>query len=250
MENNVSTTIGLIKEHCSIRKFTEQAIDEALFCELIEAGQSAATSSYIQAVSVIRVTDERTREAFVELSGNQKYIETAAEFLVFCADLNRNRARTRTKGVECDFGWTEQSVAATVDVALFAQNVVIASESQGLGCCYIGGIRNDPARVCDLLDLPELVYPVFGLCIGYPDQNPARKPRLPLEVVLHQDGYQSADLTRDKIDRYDEWVKEYYLQRSGGKLDFDWSTQMAKQSKTQTRPFMLDFLRSRGFLKK
>lgn len=246
----MSSTIDVLKNHRSIRKFTSELIDDELLAEIIKAGQAAATSSYIQAVSVIRIEIKEIRRAFAELSGKQKYIETAAEFLVFCADLNRNRERVVQKGVKGDFAWTEQAIAATVDVGLFAQNVVIAAESEGLGCCYIGGIRNNPERVSKLLNLPELVYPVFGLCLGYPDQNPPKKPRLPLEVVLHQNTYTPADQLSAAIDRYDEQVQVYYQQRSGGKLDFDWSTQMAKQSETQTRPFMRDFLHSKGFLKK
>jgi len=246
----MDTTIELIKKHRSIRKFTNEQIEGDVLADIIQAGQAAATSSYIQACSVVRITDKETRQACVELSGNQKYILAAAEFLVFCADLNRNKERVTQRGVDGDFAWTEQAIAATVDVGLFAQNVVIASESLGLGCCYIGGIRNNPEKVCELLELPELVYPVFGLCIGYPDQNPPTKPRLPLDVALHQNTYKSAAVLKSEIDVYDEQVQAYYQLRSGGKLDFDWSTQMAKQAETQTRPFMQQFLQSKGFLKK
>ena len=63
---------------------------------------------------------------------------------------------------------TEHFIIATVDVALSAQTTVIAAESMGLGICYIGALRNNPAEVSELLALPEHVYPVFGLCIGHP----------------------------------------------------------------------------------
>jgi nitroreductase len=243
----MNPVLGLLKNHRSIRRFSEQKISPELLNELLRAGQAAATSSFIQATSVIRVSKPLLRQEFVDLSGGQKYINSAAEFLVFCADLHRNEARVAKLGANAEFDWTEQFLTASLDVALFAQNVVVAAESEGLGICYIGGIRNDPQRVSDLLELPQLVYPVFGLCLGYPEQDPVLKPRLPLSSVLHQDRYQGEQNISAEIDRYDELVSNYYKERSGGKIDFSWSEQMKKQSASQSRPFMRDFLNKKGF---
>jgi len=172
----MNSVIDLIKNHRSIRRYTNQAIASELFTSIIAAGQTASTSSYIQAGTIIRVRRTDLRAEFVELSGNQKYIAGAAEFLVFCADLQRNQSRvTKLLGEPADYQWTEQFLAATVDVSLMAQNIVIAAESAGLGCCYIGGIRNKPDKVTELLNLPKHVYPVFGMCMGYPDQHPGVK---------------------------------------------------------------------------
>lgn len=247
----MTDVMQLLKQHRSIRKFTQQSIDEVLLNHLIEAGQAASTSSYIQAVSVIRVTQLEHRKAFAELAGGQPYIESAAEFLVFCADLCRNQTRVEAvSGNTADYAWVEQFVAATVDVALFAQNVVIAAEAEELGCCYIGGIRNDPERMTELLRLPELVYPVFGLCLGYPDQNPDTKPRLPRDSVLHQDSYSEPQVHEQLLGQYDAQVKDYYINRTKGKLRVSWSEQMAKQAQNQKRPFMQKYLKKQGFIKK
>jgi len=252
----MNSIITLFDSHRSIRRFTEQAIEASLLQELLRAGQHASSSSFIQSTSVIRITKENLRAQFVDLSGGQKYIASAAEFLVFCADLQRNKVRgeqanqhsTTTKQEALDFGWTEQFLAATVDVALFAQNVAIAAESAGLGVCYIGGIRNNPSQVVELLDLPDLVYPVFGMCLGYPDQDPSTKPRMPLELQFHQDKYVAPEGLAKQFDEYDQQIRAYYQQRSGGKLDHSWSEQLNTQAKQQSRPFMLDFLQEKGFL--
>jgi nitroreductase len=68
-----------------------------------------------------------------------------------------------------------------------AQNVAIAAESEGLGICYIGGVRNNPQQISELLSLPDHVYPVFGMCLGYPAHQPDVKPRLPVEAILKED---------------------------------------------------------------
>ena len=245
----MNPVIDLLKQHRSIRRFKNQALEEGVLEQILVAGQSASTSSFIQAVSVVRVTKLEIKEKFVSLSGGQNYIASAAEFLVFCADLNRNKLRASQIDNSCvDFSWTEPFIAASVDVALFAQNAVVAAESLGLGCCYIGGIRNKPEQVVELLNLPELVFPIFGLCIGAPDQDPLPKPRLPLSVILCENEYDSSNKKMALIDEYDTHVKQYYLIRSKGKLEHTWSEQILTQSASQTRPFMKNFLNKQGFM--
>ena len=74
---------------------------------------------------------------------------------------------------------------AAVDVALAAQNAVLAAESLGLGTCYIGGIRNQPRAIIELLGLPRLMFPITGLTLGWPDTPANPRPRLPQAAVLH-----------------------------------------------------------------
>ena len=133
----------------------------------------------------------------------------------------------------------------TLDVALFAQNVVVAAESEGLGICYIGALRNDPQQVSELLQLPDNVYPVFGLCLGYPDQDPECKPRLPLDAVLMEEQYQPVN--EALIAGYDETMRDYYQRRTAGRLDREWSEDMSALLGKESRPHMKVFLESKGF---
>lgn len=242
----MNPTVELLKSHRSIRKFTDQPIPEADLHELIRAGQAAATSSFLQGTTVIRVTRPQVREQFVELSGGQKYIASAAEFLVLCADLRRSAQCCEMHGRPATEGMTEHFIIATVDVALFAQNVVVAAESMGLGICYIGGIRNDPKRAAELLELPRGVYPVFGLCLGTPAQDPEVKPRLPVELVLKQDVYSDND-DEQIIREYDEIVRHYYATRTGNQKSQTWSEQMDGLLGKESRPHMKAFLADYGF---
>lgn len=175
----MNPTIELLKSHRSIRKFKDQKIPRELFEDLIRAGQCAATSNHVQAYTIIHVVNPESRRKLAELAGGQTYVESCSDFLVFCADMKRATESAAKAGAEVIRGMTEQLLVASIDTALIAQNVVVAAESEGLGICYIGGIRNNPQEVSNLLKLPEHVYPVFGLCLGYPDQQPEVKPRLP-----------------------------------------------------------------------
>ena len=242
----MNPVFDLLNAHRSIRKFTSQDIAEDLLHAIVSAGQSAATSSFLQGCTVIRVRNPESRRTLARLAGNQPYVESAAEFLVLRADLKRPGNACTQLGKEFVGDCTEHFIIATVDVALMAQTMVVAAESAGLGICYIGGLRNNPREVSDLLQLPGGVYPVFGLCLGYPDQNPERKPRLPLAVVLKDEVYNEVgDVQR--IAAYDEQVREYYRQRTGGGLGQSWSEQVAGLLSEKARPHMRGFLAEQGF---
>jgi len=242
----MNSVMQLLRSHRSIRKFTDQPVGDALIGDVVRCGQSAATSSNLQATTVIRVRNPDTRRTIARLAGDQEYVSTAGAFLVFCADLNRSRQACAMQGGEFVTGMTEHFIIATIDVALFAQNCAIAAESAGLGICYIGGIRNDPAQVTELLDLPDQVYPVFGFCLGYPAQDPEIKPRLPLDVVLKEERYRDTGDV-DGIRHYDERLRQYYRTRTGGTKDSNWSLEMRDLVGKESRPHMRGFLKTRGF---
>ncbi|MEM7275167.1 MAG: oxygen-insensitive NADPH nitroreductase [Actinomycetota bacterium] len=237
---------ALLRSHRSIRAFTGEPLPDGTVEELIRSAQSAATSSNLQATTVIRVRDEGNRSRIAEVAGGQRQILTAGAFLVWCADLRRVELACELAGGAMTSGMTEQFIIATVDVALAAQNAAIAAEAQGLGICYIGAIRNDPAVVAEVLQLPRHVYPVFGLCIGHPAQDPEVKPRLPLAVILKDDAYDDED-DQALIEDYDETLRTYYRTRTGGTKDSTWTQEMARLADGERRPHMRAFLADQGF---
>lgn len=240
----MNSTLETMLSHRSIRKFTDQPIPAETFASLIDCARAASSSSNIQCVSIIRVTDSAKREQLAEFAGGQAYVAQAAEFLVFCADFNRHQQIKP----DARLGFTEQTLIGAVDSALMAQNCLLAAESLGLGGVYIGGLRNNPDKVCQLLNLPEHVFPMFGLCLGYPDQDPGLKPRLPADLIVHTDQYQPLD--RDKLAQYDQTMREYYVARTGGKVDQSWSEQISTTLSKEARPFMKQCLNDQGFCKK
>ena len=179
----MNPTIELIKRHRSIRKYKPDPLTAEQIAAIVSAAQMASTSSNVQAYSVIGVTDPAKKKRLAELSGNQAYVEQCPLFLVWCADLHRLKLACAKQHTEMMHGMMENFIIATVDTALAAQNAALAAESMGLGIVYIGGIRNNPQGVVECLSLPELVYPVFGMCVGYPDQEPEIRPRPQMDMV-------------------------------------------------------------------
>ena len=245
----LTPTMKAMLSHRSIRKFNQQSIDSEILGNIVQCGQAAASSSFIQACSIIQVNNKAYRKEISEAAGGQQWINEAPEFLIFCADLKRVEFACIRHGVGELEGHTEHFITATVDVALVAQNMLLAAESLGLGGVFIGGIRNNPQLVSDLLKLPDQVYPVFGMCLGWPAIDPDVKPRFPVKTILQTDHYQ-VEKVSEEVDAYDEQMREYYESRSGKNRISDWSTQTAQAVQMKKREHMLSFLNNKGLLKR
>jgi len=241
----MNETIKVLLAQRSIRKFTGQEIEPEKLQEIISAAQWTATSSYFQAFTIINIKDPVKREAIAKLAGGQPWVVKSAVFLMFCADLHRAEKYWESADKKV-FSNHEAFVIATVDAALAAQKAYIAAQSLGLGGVFIGGIRNDIGAVCDLLKLPHLVYPVFGMCLGYPAGEQEQRPRLPMEVIFKTDSY---DETKDEalIKEYDKQIKEYYINRTSGKIDDTWSERCAKTIMEKPRYEVREAVKAKGF---
>jgi nitroreductase len=242
----MNPVIQQLKSHVSVRNFTDQPIDDQLLREIIEAGQHASTSNHIQAYTIIRVNDKGKRRALAKLAGNQPYVEECPVFLVFCADLNRLGKACIMNNKKFESGYTENFILATVDTSLAAQNIMIAAESAGLGGVYIGALRNNPEDVCYLLNIPHNVYPVFGMCLGYPQRLNNIKPRLPLSLVFKEDSY-TTEGDEEELREYDSSIRDYYIERTNGARTNTWTEGMSTFLKDKQRPHMREFLRNKGF---
>lgn len=240
----MNETIELMKNHRSIRHFKDYPISEETLGELIAAGQSAASSNFIQAYTVINVVNAEKRKIMAEIAGNQAHVAEAPLFLVFVADLERARLSTSLHGETMIENQTESFILMTVDTALMAQNVMLAAESMGLGGVYIGALRNNPKVVSELLDLPEHTYPLFGMCLGYPLVVNERKPRLPVDIILKKDTYQSGNEV-ELLKKYDAVMEDYYLRRTAATRVDNWTKQLSRMFSKPLRPHMKGFLRSR-----
>jgi FMN reductase (NADPH) len=207
--------IALMLRHRSIRRYTEDPLPEGDILAAVEAGQAASTSAAVQAYCLIRITGDTRRHRLVARRAGHPYDARLEGFLL-----------------------------AVIDASLFAQNLALAFESQGYGICYIGGLRNSLPEVDALLGLPEGVYPLFGLCVGVPEEDPAGRPRLPLEAVLFEGGYPSDEQILALLEEYDEayWT---YLQRRGAEPQA-WTAAMAGKFARPRREGIGAYYRGKG----
>lgn len=234
-------TLETILSHRSIRKFTDQPISEEIVTTLIDAGRQASTSNHLQCVSIIRVASPQIRQGIAEASG-MKYVAECAEFLLFCMDFQKHKQLNP----EAQLDWAEVSLIGAVDTGIMAQNVLLAAESLGLGGVYIGALRNNIQQVSDLVKLPEYCVPLVGLCLGYPDQDPPLKPRLPQSLMCYENHY--GDFDQTAFADYQQTLTAYYQARSGQNLN--WLDTVKKALNQPVRPHILGYLQQQGFLKK
>ncbi|MCM3597349.1 oxygen-insensitive NADPH nitroreductase [Metabacillus idriensis] len=248
--NNV---IDTILSHRSIRKFEEKLLSDEQIKTIVECAQAASTSSFIQAYSIIGVKNPATKQRLAELAGNQSYVAQNGHFFIFCADLHRHEVLAEMEGVNLDetLESTEKFMVAAIDASLAAQNAVIAAESMGLGAVYIGGLRNSLNDVSELLKTPDRVVPLFGLAVGYPAQNPDKKPRIQTEHIYHEEAYETDSETYIRqLEDYNRVISAYYHERTEGKRTDTWTSQMAAMLSKPTRMYMKEFVESRGFNKR
>ncbi|GEN45343.1 oxygen-insensitive NADPH nitroreductase [Alkalibacillus haloalkaliphilus] len=241
----MNETIELLMNHRSIRKFKQENLTDEQIKTIIQAGQSASTSSYYQAYTVIGITDEKLKQQLREVSG-QEYVEHNGHLFVFCADLNRmyqSQDQTTQEKMKDNIENTEFFIMATIDATLAAQNAAVASESLGLGICYLGSLRNDINRVNELLNLPQYVIPLFGMAVGVPDEEPDVKPRFDFNAIYHENGYQ--DHTK-YVEQFNETTEHYYEDRSFNTKIDNWSKQVERKLSKPMRMDVTDFVKQKG----
>ncbi|MCO7175768.1 oxygen-insensitive NADPH nitroreductase [Sporolactobacillus kofuensis] len=245
----MNETIKQLLNHRSIRSFTDQQIPQEQVNLLIRAAQHASTSNFFQQYSIIDVTDPAKKQALAKI-GNQHYIAEAARLFVLVVDLHRNAKIAEAKGQQTDIlGSTDFFFRAFSDTVIAAQNIVVAAESFGLGAVYLGSILNDPQAVIDLLKLPKYTFPAFGMAIGYPNQSPQLKPRLPQENVYFENEYHSAEHPLEDLKAYDHDVNQYYDLRDANRRVDTFTNQIAKAvsgKQSENKKKMMDTLKGQG----
>ncbi|WP_449598925.1 NADPH-dependent oxidoreductase [Niallia sp. Marseille-Q9988] len=204
-EHLFNETIEILTAHESVRAFQSKDLPANMLQAITVAARSAPTSSNLQAYSMIVVEDEQRKARLASLSGNQAFIKEAPVFLVFCADIYRLKYVTEAQGYTFLSNTLEMFLLSSMDATLALQNALVAAESLGLGCVPVGSIRNNPDAVAEELGLPEGVFAVSGLSIGYEKASVRRgiKPRLPEQVTVHKEKYTTENLD-ELLEQYDE----------------------------------------------
>lgn len=232
-------TVTLLRNHVSVRDFTDEPIAPADFDAIIEAARASSSTCFLQLTSIIRVTDPEKRAKLAVYAGNQPQVVNAAEFIVFCVDFRRDLSVCG----QADLGWAEQLLAGSVDTGIMAQSALTAAESLGLGGCFVGGLRNHIREVGELLELPEHTFALVGLTLGHPAKRNALKPRIPVNMLMRENAYR--DATPEELAAYDAVLTDYYAER--GLPGATWKSKLDEILARERRPFVQAYLNEQGF---
>ncbi len=236
--------------HKTIRSFKAESLTKDEISTLIDVARQAPTSNFMQAYSIISITNQALKEELTKI-GQQPYIAENGHLFVFVADQRRNFLIAQEQGIDATLqGSTERFLAAFADAMIAAQNVLVAAESMGMGAVFLGSLWNDEEKVIDLLQLPKYTFPAVGLVVGWPNQEPQVKPRLPQEIIHMENGYQDLKEPAQQLSQYDKDIQTYYDLRDTRKHVDAFTKQIAGRMSNQHpgRLKILKALHQQGFL--
>jgi nitroreductase/FMN reductase [NAD(P)H] len=245
--------LARMAEHRSHRKYADRPVAPELLRLLLACAFSAPSKSDLQQADVVQVADRAKIKAIAQGIPEMPWIANAPVFLVFCGNNRRIRQIGEWRGKPFVNDHLDHFMNAAVDAGLVMMSFIRAAEAAGLGACPISAVRNRSAAASNLLGLPDQVFPVAGLCVGYPAEEGRITPRLSLEVTVHTDRYDENGV-KEKIAAYDrrrDALLPYRRQRNPerfGKADFyGWSEDKARQYSVPEREDFGAFIRSKGF---
>ena len=239
-------------KHKSIRKYKNQPLEDEKLNLIIKAAQAAPTWCNGEQVSIIVIKEQSQKDKIKDLCWGQKYISTCSVFLVFCADFYRcsiafEKAGKSKEEFEKYIKNIDTVFIGCHDVGISMQNAVVAAESMGLGTVDIGAIRYKSLEVVKELNLPKYVIPICGLCVGYPDDDPGIKPRLPMSAVCFEGKYDT-EKAKAGIDEYDETMKNYLAKRETNARDSNWSKSISGAYTSFSIDDDCELLKQQGFI--
>ena len=200
----------LMVKRRSVRVFKDQNIPEHIVEKLMDAAHNFPSGGNFQPLSIIIVQEGEGREELGRLFGSQPWVKNAPLLLIFCVDFYRVKKWATLS--DTDFqgeNGPSHFLIAYADLMCAAENVVILSESFGLGSVYIGGIQRIIDKIREYFLLPKLVLPMMLLCIGYPEIVPNSPPKLNRNVIFHKEKYKM--LNDDEIQKaYEDIYGEFH----------------------------------------
>jgi nitroreductase/FMN reductase [NAD(P)H] len=236
-----------------IRRYLDKPVDPALLDTLCAVALSAPSKSDLQQGDIVIVSDKGQREKLEALLPDNPWVKAAPVFLVFCGNNRRHRLLFEWRKRPFVNDYLDPFFNAAVDAGIVLATFTAAADRVGLGSCPISAIRNHAAQVSDILGLPQHVFPVAALGVGWPSFEGVMSPRLGLDVTIHRDRYDEHGLA-DKIAAYDkrrEAVQPYrsqrYVEKFGESAEYGWSEDKARQYSVPERADFGAFVRSKGF---
>ena len=199
----------------SIRRYQDKDVDNTLLTRLIKEAERTQTMGNLQLYSVVVTRSEELIAKLAPAHFNQPMVTGAPVVLTFCADYRRTTLWAEQRQATPGYDNPLSFVNAMTDALLFCQTFCNLAEEEGLGCCFLGTTVYQPQSIIDTLQLPELVFPVATITLGWPDENPPLSDRLPVSTIIHEEtfhDYSAADIDKayaykEQLDENKEFVK-------------------------------------------
>ena len=252
-EPNDLVTLAGIAGRRSHRRYADRPVDPALVRLLAAIALSAPSKSDLQQADIVICEDPALRRDIADLVPNMPWVRAAPAFLVVLANNRRQRQIAELRGRPFANDHLDAFFNASVDAGILLAFLVNAAEAAGLGCCPISVIRDRSEEISALLGLPDHVFPVAGLCLGWPAEEGAVSPRLPLSATVHVDRFRDETIAEDiagydaRRNRTQPYATQRATDRFGTSDDYGWSEDKARQYASAQREDFGAFIRKKGF---
>jgi len=187
--------IQTLLDNKSIRKYTDETPSDEIIETIVRAGQQAPFAS--QAYSVL-------------LSRNRKRNPWKAPLLfTICVDYHKFELIMTERNWKLVANDLLLLVFGIEDASLIAENMVVAGRSLGLGSCFLGSAPYRADKIAEEYNLPEKVFPLVQLTMGYSAEDPSPRPRYPMDFTLFEDKY--PELDKEKVAKAMQTMDDGYL---------------------------------------
>ena len=184
----------------TIRKYADRPVDDELMNRLMTEAARTQTMGNLQLYSVVTTRSAEMKQRLAPAHFNQPMVTEAPVVLTICADFNRTSQWARCRKAEPGYDNLLSFQNAAIDALLYTQTLCNLMDEEGLGYCYLGTTIYMPQMIIDTLQLPQLVFPVATLTVGWPAEEPQLSDRLPLGSFVHSETYK--DYTPADIDNF------------------------------------------------
>ncbi len=184
----------------TIRKYSLREVSNDLLNRLLELSERTPTMGNLQLYSVVVTRDAQMKEKLSPAHFNQPMVRKAPVVLTFCADFRRTTDWANQRQAHPGYNNLLSFINAATDTLLYCQTFCNLAEEEGLGTCFLGTTVYMPQMIIDTLRLPQLVFPVATITLGWPDEDPAQPDRLPLQSIIHEETYH--DYSPEMIDDF------------------------------------------------
>ena len=161
----------------TIRRYSDEEVEPYHLMRLLEDASRTQTMGNLQLYSVIVTRSKNQKRALAPAHFNQPMVEAAPVVLTICADVRRTTKWAQCRQANPGFDNLLSFANAATDALLFTQTFCNLAEADGLGLCYLGTTLYQPEAIIDVLQLPELTFPVATLSVGWPPIHGCLCPR-------------------------------------------------------------------------
>ncbi|MFI3298240.1 MAG: nitroreductase family protein [Rikenellaceae bacterium] len=157
--------IDLIMTRSSVRSYTTEKPDATTIETILKAGMAAPTAMNKQPWQFVVVNDRATLDSIPTFVRGAHMARKAQVAIVVCGSVSEAASPT---------SWL-------LDCSAASENILLAAHALGLGAVWCGAYPNDAAdrvgQMQKLLNLPEDVYALNVIVMGYPDTEPTVKDK-------------------------------------------------------------------------